>query len=166
MRGRGAVAYARMAGLDAAVEALPSEARHRYGLLIVAPQAAGKTQYCAAHPQWCDADTVLIAAGLMRPKQVATPAELKAWERHTVALKKKGLWVLTSTWWLLEHADAVVLPTRGELEARLRRKHRAPAAAAWPRAEADKQLRLLREWAAKSRKPAYASVVEACYMVP
>ena len=37
MRGRGAVAYARMAGLDAAVEALPSEARHRYGLLIVAP---------------------------------------------------------------------------------------------------------------------------------
>ena len=53
-----------------------------------------------------------------------------------------------------------------ELEARLRRKHNATAAADWPHTEADKQLRLLREWAAKGRKPAYASVTEACYMLP
>jgi hypothetical protein len=154
------------AALDAAVAELPSEAHHGRGVLIVAPQAAGKTQYCVAHPHWCDADSVLIAAGLMVPKQTATPAELKAWERHTVALKAKGLWVLTSSWWLLADADAVVLPTRDELEARLRKKHRAPQAATWPHAEADTQLRLLREWAAKGGKPVYASVVEACYMVP
>lgn len=155
-----------MSALSAAAGALPAEARHDRGLLVVAPQAAGKTEFCKKHPHWTDADEVLIAAGLMRPKQDASPAELKKWEKHTVALKANGHWVLTSTWWLLDHADAVVLPTRDELEARLRRKHNAPAAADWPHTEADKQLRLLREWAAKGRKPAYASVAEACYMLP
>ena len=151
--------------LDDVIAALPTEAIHQRGLLIIAPQGAGKTTYCRTHPHWCDSDLVLQDAGLMAPKQTASPIELKRWETHNAHLKKRGLWVLSSAWWTLDQADAVVLPTRDQLEKQLRAKHNARTAD-WPRTEADTQLRLLREWAAKSRKPAFASVTEACYMMP
>jgi len=151
--------------LDEALATLPSEALHRNGLLVIAPQGAGKTRYCDTHPQWCDSDKVFLAAGLMKRQQEASPETLKQWEKQNQELKRRGYWVLSSAWWSLKDADAVVLPTRSQLVHRLSQKTGQDKIAD-PEFAADNQLRLLREWAAKSGKLVYASIGEACYMTP
>ena len=132
---------------------------------MIAPQGAGKTRYCDAHPRWCDSDKVFLAAGVMKRQQQASPETLKRWEKHNCELKRRGYWVLSSAWWSLKDADAVVLPTRSQLVHRLSQKS-GPDKIADPEFEADNQLHLLREWAAKSSKLVYASIAEACYMTP
>lgn len=151
--------------MDAAVAKLPSEAFHVAGVLIIAPQGAGKTTYCRYNKQWVDSDALMLEAKLMKRQEKAPAATLKTWEAQNRALKKRGLWVLSSAWWSLKDADAVVLPTRATLASRLSKKTGAERIRD-PVFEADNQLRLLREWAAKAGKPAFASIADACCMVP
>lgn len=151
--------------MNAAVARLPTEAFHGRGLLIIAPQGAGKTTYCGHNRQWTDSDAIMLESGVMKKQKKASEATLKRWQACNQQLKAKGLWVMSSAWWSLSDADAVVLPTRATLASRLAKKTGADRIEN-PDAEADMQLRLLREWAAKARKPAYASISDACRMVP
>lgn len=151
--------------MNAALAKLPTEAFHANGVLIIAPQGGGKTTYCKHNRQWTDSDAILLTMGVMTRQQHASPATLKKWESYNKQLKQKGLWVMSSAWWSLTDADAVVLPTRAALASRLSKKVGTEIIAD-PDAEADTQLRLLREWAAKAQKPAYASISDACRMVP
>jgi hypothetical protein len=127
------------------------------GLLIVAPQGAGKTTFCRAHPDWTDSDAVLLAASMMKRQAAAPPRTLRRWARCNRRLKRKNLWVLSSAWWTLSSADAVVLPPVHVLTTRLRAKS-GPEQIADPLFEAKKQSALLRTWAAATSTPAFSTI--------
>lgn len=83
------------------------------GLLVIAPCGAGKSTWLAAHPEsgWIEGDDLYEAEGV-------AVGNFEAAEQVNVAAKKEGKKVLTSTWWTLDAADAVVLPDVAVLEER------------------------------------------------
>ena len=99
---------------------------HASGGLVIAPCGAGKSTWLAAHPEsgWVEGDDLYDAS----------VANFAAADQVNTAAKKKGMKVLTSTWWTLDAVDAVVLPDVKVLEERCAaapRPGNSPADAVW-----------------------------------
>ena len=146
--------------LRAAVDRLPDAAFAARGVLVVTPQGAGKTTYCAHDSRWTDLDAVLLATGLMVREESSDEATLRRYERHAEELKAARLRVLSSVWWTLEDADAVVLPPVAVLEERLRLKTGAEKISD-PAGEAKRQTAMLTKRARELALPVYDSVAAA-----
>ena len=146
--------------IDAYISRLPQQAFANNGILVVTPQGAGKTTFCKHNQQWTDLDKVLLSVGIMKREANAAENTLKKYERCATYLKKRGLRVLSSVWWELTSANAVVLPPIHVLEKRLRKKTGAEAITN-PTLEAKRQSRLLRKRARELELPVYTSVEAA-----